>query len=364
MKSVAIICNPNRLALATVLSVALSACDSGSSLLITDSNDPSVDETVLDTSIESPTTDTITVTESPTVLGTAANVAVESVIESSVDSPDVTIVENTQDDVSSSAVATDFLADRTALGQVKIMAVGDSITHGIPGTSSYRKDFTSQLEAASCNFVMVGSQSTSRESSGNPECEDTGVIGDGWGWDGTQSCLVGVSTATDVYLGAHEGYSAHRADHFLTGHDSSSGSNAGIQVAMQTYTPDVVLLHVGSVDLFNQQGVGNALNDVEEVLNTIYQTKPETLVLIGNIIPWYSDNPYAQIGEDIASLGDGIEQMVSERSNPLLKLVDVRSGFAESMMVNDLIHPNATGEAHIADAFMNVYQPLANCQPF
>ena len=328
------------------------------------------------------------ITEEPVVLGSPVSIALDSEVDSVAVDDDVTedvaaeepavvdslvsvgddndadsadSADSADNDASNGATASAFLADRTALGAVKIMAVGDSITHGVAGVSSYRREFTSLLEAESCSFTMVGSQLTSRSSGIDPECEDTEPVGDGWGWDGTQSCLVGESSSVEVFRGAHEGYSAHRADHFLTGRDSSSGSNPGIRVSMETFAPDVVLLHLGSVDLFNEQGVSNALIDLDDVLDAIYEVQPETLVLMANVIPWFSDKPYEGIGRDIERLGDGVQRIVDERFDPFLKLVDVRSGFTESMMLDDLIHPNASGERHIADAFANVYQSFADC---
>lgn len=289
--------------------------------------------------------------ENSTTVGSATTVAVDNVVVSN----------PVSNDASTGMGATDLIAERTVLGPVKIMAVGDSITQGVVGAASYRREFSALMDAASCDFTMVGSQETSLAGGGDPNCIDTGVIGDGWGWDGEQSCLVGVSSDAEVYVGAHEGYSSHRADHFLTGHESSTGSNEGIRVAMETYTPDVVLLHVGSVDMYHEQSVESTLEDINDMLDAIYEIQPDTLVLMANIIPWYSENPYPQISQDIASLGDGVEAIAVQRNNSLLKLVDVRAGYSESMMMNDLIHPNIIGEAHIADAFMSVYQPLANC---
>ena len=291
----------------------LSGCD-GERLIITD---PLADQPLLDDAATVPATGSAT--GSNTLIGT----------------PSFFIDDEASDnDASTGTVAAAFLAVRAAQGSIKIMAVGDSITHGVAGMSSYRRELTALMQAASCSYTMVGSQLTS-DSADN--------------------------SSADGYHGAHEGYSSNRADHFLTGYDSSAGSNPGIRVSMETYRPDVVLLHVGSFDVFNQQGVGNALNDIEELLETIYRTQSETLVLIANVIPWFSESPYPGIARDIESLGDRIEEMVLERFDPLLKLVDVRSGYTESMMLNDLIHPNPVGENHIADAFMDVYQRLANC---
>lgn len=315
-----------RLALPVVLASFMAGCDGGSTLLITE---PAMG--------------------GATTLGSHSSMAVDS---------GNTLTATTG---SSGAAASVLLAERTAAGPVKVMAVGDSITQGIVGASSYRREFTSLMQSAACSFTMVGSQQTSLKSGGDPNCEDTGVVGDGWGWDGVKSCLVGGSSDANLYTGAHEGYSSHRADHFLTGNVTSAGDNAGIRVALETYSPDVVLMHVGSVDLYHKQSVTSTLTDIDNILSTVYESHPDTLVLIANVIPWYSDNPYPEIGTEAEALGDGVEQLVADRNDPLLKLVDVRSGFTRAMMMSDMIHPNEIGEAHIADAFMSVYQPLANC---
>lgn len=252
-----------------------------------------------------------------------------------------------------------FLADRLAIGPITIMPVGDSITQGIPGVSSYRLPFTESLESAGCAITMVGSQQTSREGGDSAECVDSD--GDGWGWDGTDSCFADAEPESNVYVAPHEGYSSHRAEHFLYGHSSGSGDNPGIGVSMANFQPDVVLLHIGSVDMFADQTVDSTLLEIETLIDAIYEVKPETLVLIANVIPWFSDRPYPQIGNRVRLLGDAIEVMVGQRSDPMLRLVDVRSGFTESMMLADMVHPNATGEKHIANAFGGEYMALANC---
>ena len=259
-------------------------------------------------------------------------------------------------------IARTLLSDRVTLGPIRIMPVGDSITHGVRGATSYRRELTSLLDSHSCSFEMVGSQQTSKPFGSNATCEDTGVVGDGWGWNGTESCLVDeVTSEGEVFIGAHEGYGSHRADHFLTGYTNSSGENAGIGASMASFTPEVVLLHLGSVDVSNDQTVASTLQDIQDVIATIHSTQPETLVLLANVIPWFRPSPSPETGADIALLGDALEQWVLDAQDPMVKLVDVRSGFLESMMISDQVHPNETGEAHIAAAFMSVIDPLANC---
>lgn len=320
-----------RFAMSICMAATIAGCDGGSALVITDDAGDSANNATM---------------------GSSTSVAIDT---AAVEQTPVSRPSSSGDD------AATLIAESTALGPVKIMAVGDSITHGVAGAASYRREFSALMDAGFCEFTMVGSQTSSRQSGGDSSCEDTGVIGDGWGWDGTKSCWVDAPVTSEAYLSAHEGYGAHQADHFLTGYSSSSGDNAGIRVAMESYLPDVVLLHIGSVDMYREQTVDSTLEDINNVLDTIYETKANTLVLIANIIPWYSDKPYPEIGSDVELLGSGVEQLVAEREDSLLKLVDVRSGYSESMMMSDLVHPNIVGEAHVADAFMSVYQPLANC---
>ena len=258
-------------------------------------------------------------------------------------------------------IARTLLADRLAVGPIRVMAVGDSITQGVRGAFSYRRELTSLLDSHSCSFETVGSQQTSKPFNRDVTCEDTGVVGDGWGWNGTESCLVDdVIASNEIFIGAHEGYGSHRADHFLTGFSNSSGDNAGIGVSMANFTPEMVLLHLGSVDVSNSQSVASTLQDIEDVIATIHATQPQTLVLLANVIPWFRPNPSPETGSEIALLGDLLEQLVLDAQNPLVKLVDVRSGYLESMMTSDQVHPNEIGEAFIADAFMGVIDPLVN----
>ena len=222
-----------RIAVSLLVATAITACEGESGAVVTGNNDTTTPAVVSDDPVS------------------VANDSVTTESESSNSATDA--------DVDNEEAIT-FLADRTALGAVEIMAVGDSITQGIVGAASYRRDFTNLLEAANCSFTMVGSQQTSLVENFDPTCVDTGVIGDGWGWDGSKSCMVGAEALSDasVFRGAHEGYSSHRADHFLTG----LGINPGIRVSVSTHQPDVILLHIGSNDLFDLQSVDSTVDDI------------------------------------------------------------------------------------------------------
>ena len=89
------------------------------------------------------------------------------------------------------------------------------------------------------------------------------------------------------------------------------------------------------------------------VIDTIYQNKPDTVVIVANVIPWFNDTRDSSLPDSIRMLGTELQELVRRSSNPLISIADVRTGFSEDMMQADLIHPNDDGDAHIANAIFN-----------
>ncbi len=207
----------------------------------------------------------------------------------------------------------------------RVLAVGDSITHGVRGQTSYRKPLNSLLSQSDCSYEFVGSQIS--------------------------------NSGHDGFISPHEGYSGHTADHFLFGRTDGSGVNQGIAQSMASFDPDVVLLHIGSNDMRLGQNIDNTISEIDQIISTIHQSNSSAVVLVANVIPWYASAVQAAV----VALGGRIEAYVTQRSNPLIQLVDVRSGFAPDMMIWDGVHPNEVGEAHIADAFFDIYQRSGLC---
>ncbi len=206
-----------------------------------------------------------------------------------------------------------------------IMPVGDSITHGHRSVSSYRKPFEVLLRENDCAFTYVGSQRTN------------------YFFDG--------------YRSPHEGYSGHTADDFLTGNNNAAGDNRGISHSMAAYLPDVVLLHIGSNDMKLGESIDGTVAEIDSMINIIHQQKATTTILLANVVPWYGAPQ-----QSVNSLGTKIEAYVRQLSDSRIRLVDVRSGYSRDMMITDGIHPNAAGEAHIADAFFSVFDNAGLCR--
>ena len=158
-----------------------------------------------------------------------------------------------------------------------------------------------------------------------------------------------------MFTSPHESYSGHKADHFLTGHTTSAGENRGIAHSMATYDPDIVLLHIGSNDM-KTDSVDSTIAEIDQIISLIHQHNDSVVVLVANLIPWMRDDARTKVQQ----LGTRIESYVAQLSSSNVHLVDVRSGFTANML-SDQIHPNATGEAHIADAFFDVYDSKGLC---
>ena len=211
-----------------------------------------------------------------------------------------------------------------------IMAVGDSITQGANHQLSYRYHLIQRLEQAGCRYTMVGSQT-------------------------------GTELETDFHS-PHESYSTMKADHFLTGYTTWSGENEGIETTMNRYLPDVVLIHIGSNDLYYEESIESIIVDIKQMVSIITTVNPDVTVLLANVIPWYGvSDSGAEILYESEQLGFAISELIAELNDASVHFVDVFSDYTRSMMLPDLIHPNNLGELHLTDRFFNAYLNAGLC---
>ena len=172
-----------------------------------------------------------------------------------------------------------------------------------------------------------------------------------------------------VFTGRHEAYSGQRADHIRDGQDTNGNGvidgseNPGIDIMMSTHSPDVVLLHIGSNDMNGGESVASTVSEILDIINKILTANSNAKIFVANVIPWYGSS--SQFNSDVPGsvqlLGTQLTTAVNNLNNPNVVLTDVRSGFTQSMMQADLFHPNTTGEAHIADAFIDEIDNFYSC---
>lgn len=209
---------------------------------------------------------------------------------------------------------------------VKIMAVGDSLTHGVKNASTdaenvmagYRYYLYNNLVAAGTQVDMVGSLSA------------------------------GPSVLADRN---HEGYN---------GYDCSLlGSIIGPGVS--TYQPDVVLLMCGINDFAQprtDQFRAEAINHLESVINNISSAAPNTKIIVSTIVN--SDIDYIpNLQTNILNFNNSIPALIAKKYSEGKKvyLVDMFNGLTNADL-SDHIHPNESGYQKMSDVWQNILKPV------
>ena len=185
---------------------------------------------------------------------------------------------------------------------LKIMPLGDSITYGegIPGYGGYRNLLGALLESDGYIIDFVGSQKSAEDVL--PDADNEGHSG----W-----------TILDIKRGIDsEGW-------------------------LETYQPDIILLHIGSNDLIgtNDSPYGNsayAPNDLSTLLDDILIRLPEAHIIVAQIIPtrWGSDSNHQ-------NYNDALLKVVASKG-PRVSVVDMQNILSKSDFTT-LYHPSPKG---------------------
>jgi lysophospholipase L1-like esterase len=201
-------------------------------------------------------------------------------------------------------VAATPLSCDPAKSVLKIMPLGDSITYGegIPSYGGYRNLLSALLESDGIKFDFVGSQKSGEESLLDPDNE---------GHPGWRISNLREAIATEGWL--------------------------------ETYQPDIILLHIGSNDLRYGNQVYAAEN-LSLLLDDILARLPETHIIVATIIRtrWGSDLKHlyynGKVREIVASKG------------PQVSLVDMQDVPSKGDFTT-LYHPSPKGYDKMAHAW-------------
>ena len=147
-----------------------------------------------------------------------------------------------------------------ATGPVKIVTIGDSITQADQSRQSYRYRLWTKLLDANLDFDFVGSMDGNAFCS--PACDDTANVVPTSGWPDYQ----GESFDRD-----HEGHWGWSADDVLFGRDPG---DPNLSEWLAGYTPDLVLMHLGTNDVLEDRPIPDILNSLKAVIDTIRSDNP------------------------------------------------------------------------------------------
>jgi len=189
----------------------------------------------------------------------------------------------------------------------KIMPLGDSITESVTTFASYRYWLWKSLEQAGYDVDFVGSR--------------TGV-------------LLGPPRFED-FDQDHEGHTGFRTDQIL----------AQVHGWAEDADPDIVLIHLGTNDLWQGRAPEDVLDDIRSVIGELRDVNPEVVILLAKIIP--------STAFEVRPLNRGLHRIAVELWRPRSPVhsVDQWYGFKASMDTWDGVHPDEDGEKKIAARF-------------
>ena len=203
---------------------------------------------------------------------------------------------------------------------IKIMTLGDSITQAENGQNSYRKELWEQLTVAGYNVDFVGSENRNKD---NNNFEDGSFNPD------------------------HEGHWGWRIDEIINGR----GGEGKLSDWLTGYTPDVVLIHLGSNDAIQNNSAITSVEELNQVIDILRQDNEDVTIFLSQLIPAVDGGFNSRI-QDLNNRIPGIVADKNQANSPVI-LVDQSSGFNANTDTYDGVHPNDAGEAKMAQKWFN-----------
>ena len=214
---------------------------------------------------------------------------------------------------------------------LRIMMLGDSITQGAYYNDSYRYYLWKALVDADIEFDFVGSLSANY--GGNPN------------W---------VAYKGQTFDPDHEGHWGWCAENILRGIKGQRKNN--LKNWLDEYTPDIVLIHIGTNDIYRSQSHKSTVKDLNGMIKILRADNPNVVILLAQLIPLNRDGIVVPIGD----LNKRISSFAAEMSEPGSPVFAVNqyTGFSVAADTYDGIHPNKNGEEKMAARWFEALQTV------
>ena len=212
------------------------------------------------------------------------------------------------------ALALLFVLANGAYSQIRIMPLGDSITQGVLGSTDdtgYRRALYLSVTAAGYSVNFVGSQAH------------------------------GIPTDFDR---DHEGHSGWRADQIRD----------NISSWLTTNPADIILLHIGTNDISQNQTVSSTVSEVNQILDGIDARSTATVVFLARII-----NRNDGYSAATTNYNAQLQVLANTRiaGGDLIIVVDQEAALNYPSDLDDAVHPNDAGYTKMAQCW---FTPLSD----
>lgn len=200
---------------------------------------------------------------------------------------------------------------------VRIMPLGDSITQANRDRNSYRRPLWKSLEAEGFRVDFVGSQRDNHL--GPPPDPDFDLDHEGhWGWTADE-----VLTEIPAWAAAH--------------------------------APDVVLLQLGTNDVLRGQSLEETTSELAGIVGALRAARPGVTVLLARLTP--VDGPENARIAAFNELIPGLVTRLDDAASPVIE-VDQFTAIDPVTDTVDGLHPNAAGEARMAQRWLESLRPV------
>ena len=210
---------------------------------------------------------------------------------------------------------------------LRILPLGDSITRSDYYHLGYRYYLWTQLIDAGIDFDYVGSIRS--HFGGDPELPN--YRGQAFDRD-------------------HEGHDGWEAGCFLKGRPGKEDEN--LSKWLNSYTPDIVLMHVGTCDILYGDSINSTVDEIEQIIDILRADNPNVVILLAKLIP---ARKRETVVDDMNSEFERFAAKKSRRTSPIIT-VDLNSGFDPYNDLFDRVHPNIYGNKKIATKWFGAIQ--------
>jgi lysophospholipase L1-like esterase len=219
----------------------------------------------------------------------------------------------------------------------RIMPLGDSTTASV----CYRAQLWQMLTQSGRTFQFIGSRN------GDPGCNVSGYDRDNEGHGGY--------IVTDILKAAGTGTRPGGAD----AGDPYVSDARDLATWFDGRPADIVLMHFGTNDVWNNFTPANILNAYTAILNKLRTVSPNVRVMVAQIIPLQPSgcNDCPTRAQNLNAQIPAWATANSTAASPIT-VVDQFTGFNPAQDTSDGVHPNASGSTKIAAKWFSALSPM------